>query len=658
MSRRTKAVPVGPKAGIGRGILGGLLIVVLCFSAAFADGNEKLGITLPKYKGKYDVGVVSLGSFGLRGDATTLMKIPENAQIIAAYVYMSGYSNLTPDQLGDILVTVSNGQDTKTKAAKCIGYSQEGDKQRFTYRADVSDVVTIGEKRYHVQSKQLPAQPTSGRLYGGGLVAIYSLPNYPESEIWIADGLDFFAASQGYPATSTVVFPFSGNRFERYGSVKIFAGMDQQNTASAIWYQVGHGNPPQSGIIDQTGAVDYNNSSNSNPSVDTDPIQDGLGVRRAWSMVEFMIPVGSEQDWAAFQLESQTDNSNKQPMSGVWNMVAFKLPLEETGIGVIGDRVFHDKNKNKVRDQMEAGIPAVLVSLYQDNGDNTFDPNTDTFVDSVRTNRLGFYIFQNLKFGTYFVDIFHPRMNESGVELTTNNDPAGPIQVVDGNAILDVDFGFCYTGQRGNRQLQFNSFNFQSDTNGVWLNWSTFAGTENLGFDVFRSLSQMGSFTLINPNVIPAANNQNGFNNYSFFDPDVEPGQTYYYKISDVTMDGAATATYGPVAVTAGTTRIAEETSALIAPADYELGNAYPNPFNGQTAIQYSLARPAEVSIAIYNLQGQKIRTLLAERQAAGNHTIYWNGHDELNQPVGSGVYLYRITINNTSQAKRVVYLK
>ncbi len=658
MSKRTKAVPAGKKAGIGRGILGGLLIVVLCVSAAFADGNEQLGITLPMYRGKYDVGVVSLGSFGLRGDATTLMKIPENAQIIAAYVYMSGYSNLTPDQLGDIQVTVSNGQETKTKSAKCIGYSREGDKQRFTYRADVSDVVTVGEKRYHVQSKQLPAQPTSGRIYGGGLIAIYSLPNYPESEIWIADGLDFFAAGQGYPATNTVVFPFTGNRFERYGSVKIFAAMDQQNTASAVWYQVGHGNRPQAGIIDQAGAVDYNNSSNSDPKIDTDPIQDGLGVRRAWSMVEFMIPVGSEQDWAAFQLESQTDNSSKQPMSGVWNMVAFKLPLEETGIGVIGDRVFHDKNQNKVRDQMEAGIPAVLVSLYQDNGDNVFDPNSDTFLDSVRTNRLGFYIFQNLKFGTYFVDIFHPLMSEQGVLLTTNNDPAGPIQVVDGNPLLDVDFGFCYTGQRGNRQLQFNSFNFQTDTNGVWLNWSTFAGTENLGFDVFRSLSQTGNFTLINPEVIPASNNQNGVNSYSFFDSDVEAGQTYYYTISDVTMDGAATATYGPVAVTAEATRIVGSDDALKLPVDYQLGDAYPNPFNGQTAIQFSLAKPSEVVIAIYNLQGQKVRTLLAERQEAGDHTVYWNGQDELNRPVVSGIYLYQITVQNTSQAKRVVYLK
>ncbi len=658
MSNWTKARPAGHIAGIGRGILGGFIILVLCFTTAFADGNEQLGITLPMYRGKYDVGVVSLGSFGLRGDATTLMKIPENAQVIAAYVYLSGYSNLAPNQLGDILVTVSNGEDTKIKTAKCIGYSQEGDKQRFTYRADVSDVVSFGEKRYHVQSKQLPAQPTSGRIYGGGLIAIYSLPNYPESEIWIADGLDFFGASSGYPTTSPVAFRFTGNRFERYGSVKIFAGVDQQNTASAIWYQVGHGNPPQAGIVDQAGAVDYNNSSNSDASIDTDPIQDGLGVRRGWSMVEFIIPVGSEQDWAAFQLESQTEISSKQPMSGVWSMVAFKLPLEETGIGAIGDRVFHDKNKNKVRDAMEAGIPAVLVSLYQDNGDNVLDPNSDTFVDSVRTNRLGFYIFQNLKFGTYFVDIFHPRMNEQGVELTTNNVPAGPIQVVDGNPILDVDFGFCYTGQRGNRQVQFNSFNFQSDSNGIWLNWSTLAGTENMGFDVFRSMTQTGNFALINQDVIPASNNQNGINNYSFYDPEVEPGETYYYQIVDVTMDGASTASYGPVAITAGATRVADAGTSPKAPADYQLGNAYPNPFNGQTAIQFSLAKPAEVSIAIYNLQGQKVRTLLAERQAAGNHTVYWNGQDELNQPVGSGVYLYQITINNISEAKRVVYLK
>ena len=657
MSNKTKKQSVESKTDIGWGILGIVLIVTIFSTAAFADGNEQLDITLPVYTGKYDVGVVSLGSFGLRGDATTLMKIPEDAKIIAAYVYMSGYSNLLPNQLGDILVTVSNGVNTVVKSAKCIGYSLDGENQCFTYRADASDVVSTGEHRYRVVSKQLPARPTSGRIYGGGLVAIYSLPSLPESDIWIADGVDFFGADKGYPATNTVVFPFDGNRFERYGSVKIFAGVDIQNTASANWHKLGAGNLPTGDIIDTPGAEDYNSSSNSDPAVDTDPINEGLGIRRGWSMVEYILPVKSEEDWVAFQLESQTDHPDKTPLSGVWSMVAFKLPREETGCGSIGDRVFHDKNSNGVRDQMEPGLPTVLVSLYLDNSDNTFDPITDTFIDSVRTNRLGFYLFQNLKEGTYFVDIYHPYMNESGVVLTTNNDPAGPINVIDVNPILDIDFGFKYTGQRPYSPVQLNSFNFQSDTNGIWLNWSTMAGTENMGFDIFRSISEMGDYTLINENVIPVSNNQNGINYYSFLDMNVEPGQTYYYQVADVSFSGE-TAMYGPLSATAQVTGISDGKTIIENPENYTLGDAYPNPFNGKTSIQFSLQMSGEVKIEIYNLMGQKIRTLVAENRETGNHVVSWDGKNNLGQQVVSGVYLYKMSINNFQISKRILYLK
>jgi len=657
MSNRTKKQPVKLMTGIGWGILGIILIVSLFSTAAFADGNEQLQITLPVYTGNYDVGVVSLGSFGLRGDATALMKIPGDAQIIAAYVYLSGYSNLPPSQLGDILVTVSNGENTVTKAAQCIGFSKDGENQCFTYRADASDVVSIGEHRYHVVSKQLPATPTSGRVYGGGLVAIYSLPSLPESDIWIADGVDYFGAEQGYPTTSTVVFPFDGNRFERYGSVKIFAGVDLQNTASAIWHKLGHGNLPTGDIIDTPDAEDYNNSSNSDPMIDSDPINDGLGVRRGWSMVEYLLPVQSEQDWAAFQLESQTDNPNKSPLSGVWSMAAFKLPREETGCGSIGDRVFYDKNSNCVRDQMERGLAAVLVSLYLDNGDKTFDSQNDTFMDSVRTNRLGFYLFQNLKEGNYFVDIYHPYMSESSFVLTTNNDPAGPIPVVDANPILDIDFGFNSTEHLPYNPVQFDSFSLQSNFDGIWLNWSTQAGTENFGFDIFRSSSESGDYSLINENVIPASNSPDGIHNYSFLDTTVEAGNTYYYQIADVTLSGESTM-YGPVSVTASTTDIIDIASQSGGPGEYQLGAAYPNPFNGKTSIQFSLAKPGIVKLEVYNLMGQKIRTLVAENRAAGNHTISWDGKNNRGHQVVSGVYLYKMNINNYQVSKRILYLK
>jgi len=656
MSYKTKKQPVKLVTGIGWGILGIIFMVALFSITAFADGNEQLSTTLPVFSGKYDFGVVTIGSFSPRGEATTLMKIPEDADIVAAYVYLSGYSSLTPGQLGDIIVTMSNGQNTVTVPAKCIGYSLEGENQAFTYRADVTDVVTFGENRYHVQSKQLPARPTSGFLYGGGMIAIYSLPNAPEADIWIADGIDFFDANSSLPATKTVVFPFDGNRYERYASVKMFAGFDKKTSASAVWHKVGHGDQPAGDIIDTPGAEDYNNSSSDDPNVDTDPLVAPVGNKMNWAMVEYSLPVQSEQEWIAFQLESQTDGPNTTPYSGVWNMVALKLPLEETGLGSIGDEVFHDRNSDGVKDAREAGIPTVLVSLFKDNGNSTFEATADTLVDSVRTNRMGYYLFQYLKPGDYFVDIDHPYMTDTSVVLTTN-DPAGPISVVDSNPILDIDFGFTTTGQLAYNPVQFDSFNFQSNFDGIWLNWSTQAGTENLGFDIFRSIAELGDYSLINENVIPVSNSPIGIHNYSFLDTSVEAGVTYYYKIADVSLSGQSTM-YGPISVTASTTDIFDNSSQAGTPAEYQLGAAYPNPFNGKTSIQFSLAKPGLVKLEVYNLMGQKIRTLVAENREAGNHAVSWDGKNDRGHQVVSGVYLYRMNINNFQVSKRILYLK
>ncbi|MDZ7319795.1 MAG: T9SS type A sorting domain-containing protein [candidate division KSB1 bacterium] len=633
-----------------------MLFILFQSSVIWADGNEELGITLPEFKGKYDLGWVTLGAFGLRGDATALMKIPENAEIVAAYVYMSGYSNLTPNQLGDIMVTLSNGDTTITRAAKCIGYSKDSQKQCFTYRADATGLVSMGEHRYHVQGFTLPAQPTSGGIYGGGLVAIYSLPNLPETKILIADGLDFFDAKAGFPGTKTVVFPVEGNRFERSGNVKIFSGMNATPAASAIWYSSGNSSAQADNLIDASGAVDYNNSSSSDPAVDTDPLVKTFGNRAKWAMVEFNVPIGSEQSWVSFQLESQADKPNVPPYSGVLNMIAFTLPDEEVGAGSIGDRVFYDKNSNGTRDQMEAGIPGVLVSLYQDDGNNVLDPQADTFIDSVRTNRLGFYLFQFLKKGTYFVDIDHPYLNDTSIVLTAKSDPTGPIQV-DGAALLDIDFGVNFNGQRPQRQVQLNNFSSWTDSSGVWLNWSAVVGTENMGFDVFRSMSPNGGFSLINENIIPVSNTPGNVHNYSFFDPNVDPGQTYYYQLGDVDLSGNV-ATYGPIAVTAGVTGVAEKPGVAGSRMDYMLGQAYPNPFNGRTNIQFTMARSGWVRLEVYNLQGQRIRTLMSEVKSAGNHVATWDGRDDLGQSVGSGLYFYKMSAPQFQTSKRIIYLK
>ena len=78
-------------------------------------------------------------------------------------------------------------------------------------------------------------------------------------------------------------------------------------------------------------------------------------------------------------------------------------------------------------------------------------------------------------------------------------------------------------------------------------------------------------------------------------------------------------------------------------PRKFQLLQNYPNPFNPVTTIEYTLPQPAQVSLAVYNLRGQIVRTLVDEEQSAGVHSILWRGEDGAGAQVGSGVYFYRL---------------
>ncbi len=75
----------------------------------------------------------------------------------------------------------------------------------------------------------------------------------------------------------------------------------------------------------------------------------------------------------------------------------------------------------------------------------------------------------------------------------------------------------------------------------------------------------------------------------------------------------------------------------------YTLEPNFPNPFNPSTYIRFLLPRPSEVQLRIYNVRGQLIRTLIAERYPEGSHTVIWDGRDDARQPVASGVYFYSL---------------
>lgn len=81
-------------------------------------------------------------------------------------------------------------------------------------------------------------------------------------------------------------------------------------------------------------------------------------------------------------------------------------------------------------------------------------------------------------------------------------------------------------------------------------------------------------------------------------------------------------------------------------PRTFRLLQNFPNPFNGTTQLRYELAAAATVSFDIFNAQGQRMLTFDSGPQKPGIQTTAWNGRDAQNRPVSSGIYLYRLTIN------------
>ncbi|MCK5617885.1 MAG: T9SS type A sorting domain-containing protein, partial [Candidatus Krumholzibacteria bacterium] len=85
----------------------------------------------------------------------------------------------------------------------------------------------------------------------------------------------------------------------------------------------------------------------------------------------------------------------------------------------------------------------------------------------------------------------------------------------------------------------------------------------------------------------------------------------------------------------------------------------YPNPFNPTTTIHYTVKRRANVSLRIYNVAGQLIRTLVDEAKTAGEvHTATWDGRNGAGQSVSSGVYFYKLVAKDFTQTKKMVLLK
>jgi len=94
-------------------------------------------------------------------------------------------------------------------------------------------------------------------------------------------------------------------------------------------------------------------------------------------------------------------------------------------------------------------------------------------------------------------------------------------------------------------------------------------------------------------------------------------------------------------------------------PKDFSLSQNYPNPFNPETTIEYTLPKSEHISLSIYNLKGQLVKTLVNERKSPGYYNVRWEGKDNRGNQVSSGIYFYTIKAGSSfTSTKKMLLIK
>jgi hypothetical protein len=114
----------------------------------------------------------------------------------------------------------------------------------------------------------------------------------------------------------------------------------------------------------------------------------------------------------------------------------------------------------------------------------------------------------------------------------------------------------------------------------------------------------------------------------------------------------------GPGEVEVGAVEYFQAPESGRVPLEFELRQNYPNPFNAMTTIEIGLPYAGSVRLEVYNLLGQRVRTLVDGSLAPGRHAIGWSGRDDGGGRVASGIYFYRLTDGDAAETRKMVFIK
>jgi len=102
----------------------------------------------------------------------------------------------------------------------------------------------------------------------------------------------------------------------------------------------------------------------------------------------------------------------------------------------------------------------------------------------------------------------------------------------------------------------------------------------------------------------------------------------------------------------------ADEFEHLMSKIPIQFLKNFPNPIKNTTKIEFQLLKPGKTEVSIYNIKGQTVKTIAHELMNVGNHSMLWNGEDELGKKVANGVYFFKVEQNNKTKIKKMIVLQ